>query len=166
MIEDAERDGLLKPGGTVIECTSGNTGMGLALACSVKGYKLICTMSDKQSKEKIDILRAMGAEVHVCPTNVEADHPDSYYSVAKRCNEADPNSFWCNQYDNKSNQEAHYASTGPEIWEQTEGPSDALCRWSRHGWNNQWHRTIFERAKPRRPDLGHRLIRQRAQKVP
>ena len=121
MIEDAEKNGDLKPGGTVIECTSGNTGMGLALACSVKGYKLICTMSDKQSKEKIDILRAMGAEVHVCPTNVEADHPDSYYSVAKRCNEADPNSFWCNQYDNKSNQEAHYASTGPEIWEQTEG---------------------------------------------
>jgi cystathionine beta-synthase len=95
--------------------------MGLALACAVKGYRLICTMSDKQSQEKIDILRAMGAEVHVCPTNVEADHPDSYYSVAKRCNEADPNSFWCNQYDNKSNQDAHYASTGPEVWNQTNG---------------------------------------------
>lgn len=121
MIEDAEAEGLLKPGGTVIECTSGNTGMGLALACAVKGYKLICTMSDKQSKEKIDILRAMGAEVHVCPTAVEPDHPDSYYSVAARCNAEIENSFWCNQYDNLSNRKAHYLSTGPEIWEQTEG---------------------------------------------
>jgi cystathionine beta-synthase len=121
MIEDAESRGDLKPGGTVIECTSGNTGMGLALACAVKGYKLICTMSDKQSKEKIDILRAMGAEVHVCPTAVEPDHPDSYYSVAARCNAEIENSFWCNQYDNLSNSEAHYRSTGPEIWEQTEG---------------------------------------------
>ena len=121
MVEDAEKQGLLLPGGTIIECTSGNTGMGLALACAVKGYGLICTMSDKQSKEKIDILRAMGAEVHVCPTDVEADHPDSYYSIAKRCSEEIENSFWCNQYDNLSNQQAHYASTGPEIWEQTEG---------------------------------------------
>lgn len=121
MIEDAEARGDLKPGGTVIECTSGNTGMGLALACAVKGYKLICTMSDKQSKEKIDILRAMGAEVHVCPTAVEPDHPDSYYSVAARCNAEIENSFWCNQYDNLSNSEAHYRSTGPEIWAQTEG---------------------------------------------
>ena len=109
MVEDAEKQGLLLPGGTIIECTSGNTGMGLALACAVKGYGLICTMSDKQSKEKIDILRAMGAEVHVCPTNVEADHPDSYYSIAKRCSEEIENSFWCNQYDNLSNQQAHYA---------------------------------------------------------
>mgnify|MGYP001301530504 FL=1 len=121
MIEDAEVEGLLKPGGTIIECTSGNTGMGLALACAVKGYKLICTMSDKQSKEKIDILRAMGAEVHVCPTAVEPDHPDSYYSVAARCNAEIENSFWCNQYDNLSNRKAHYLTTGPEIWEQTEG---------------------------------------------
>lgn len=121
MIEDAEAEGLLKPGGTIIECTSGNTGMGLALACAVKGYKLICTMSDKQSKEKIDILRAMGAEVHVCPTAVEPDHPDSYYSVAARCNAEIENSFWCNQYDNLSNRKAHYLTTGPEIWEQTEG---------------------------------------------
>ncbi|MGB1574121.1 MAG: PLP-dependent cysteine synthase family protein, partial [Flavobacteriales bacterium] len=98
MVEAAERNGQLKPGGTVIECTSGNTGMGLALACAVKGYKLICTMSDKQSKEKIDILRAVGAEVFVCPTNVEPEHPDSYYSVAERLHKETPNSVWCNQY--------------------------------------------------------------------
>jgi len=121
MIEDAEADGRLRPGGTVIECTSGNTGMGLALACVVKGYRLICTMSSKQSKEKVDILRAMGAEVHVCPVEVDADHPDSYYSVARRLNDEIQGSFWCNQYDNLSNQTAHYRSTGPEIWEQTAG---------------------------------------------
>jgi cystathionine beta-synthase len=95
--------------------------MGLALACTVKGYRLICTMSSKQSKEKIDILRAMGAEVHVCPVDVEADDPASYYSVARRLNEEIPNSFWCNQYDNLSNREAHYRSTGPEIWADTAG---------------------------------------------
>jgi cystathionine beta-synthase len=121
MVEDAEARGDLKPGGTVIECTSGNTGMGLALACIVKGYKLICTMSDKQSKEKIDILRAVGAEVFVCPTNVAPDHPESYYSVARRKSEEIENSFWVNQYDNLSNRLAHYESTGPEIWEQTDG---------------------------------------------
>ena len=121
MIEDAEKDGKLKPGGTVIECTSGNTGMGLALACIVKGYKLICTLSDKQSKEKMDILRAMGAEVIVCPTNVSPDHPDSYYSVAERLNKEIPNSFYPFQYDNLGNRKAHYLGTGPEIWEQTEG---------------------------------------------
>ena len=121
MIEDAEKAGLLKEGGTVIEGTSGNTGMGLALACIQKGYKLICTISDKQSKEKMDILKAMGAEVHVCPTNVAPEHPKSYYSVAKRLNEEIPNSFYPNQYDNLSNRLAHYESTGPEIWEQTDG---------------------------------------------
>jgi len=121
MIEDAEARGDLKPGGTVIECTSGNTGMGLALACIVKGYSLICTMSDKQSKEKIDILRAVGAEVYVCPTNVPPDHPESYYSVAERKSKEIENSFWVNQYDNLSNRLAHYESTGPEIWEQTDG---------------------------------------------
>jgi cystathionine beta-synthase len=121
MIEDAELAGKLKPGGTVIECTSGNTGMGLALACIVKGYKLICTMSDKQSKEKMDILRAMGAEVHVCPTNVAPEHPESYYSVAKRLNKEIPNSYFPNQYDNLSNRQAHYETTGPEIWDQTDG---------------------------------------------
>ena len=121
MIQDAEDAGILKPGGTVIEGTSGNTGMGLALTCIHRGYKLICTLPDKQSKEKIDILKAVGAEVVITPTNVEPDHPDSYYSVAKRLSEEIPNSFYPNQYDNTSNAKAHYEGTGPEIWDQTEG---------------------------------------------
>ncbi|TSE05103.1 MULTISPECIES: pyridoxal-phosphate dependent enzyme [Aquimarina] len=121
MIEDAEADGRLKPGGTIIEGTSGNTGMGLALVAIVKGYKLICVMADKQSKEKMDILRAVGAKVMVCPTNVEPDDPRSYYSVSKRLAEETPNSWYVNQYDNPSNALAHYESTGPEIWEQTDG---------------------------------------------
>lgn len=121
MIEDAEKEGKLKPGGTVVEGTSGNTGMGLALACVVKGYKLVCTVSDKQSKEKIDILRAMGAEVIVCPTNVEPEDPQSYYSVARRIAGETPNSIYVNQYDNPSNAKGHYLSTGPEIWDQTDG---------------------------------------------
>lgn len=121
IVEDAEKEGLIKPGGTIIEGTSGNTGMGLALACIAKGYKLICTMPDKQSKEKMDILRAVGAEVVVTPTNVTPDDPRSYYSVARRLNEEIPNSYYPNQYDNLSNRKAHYLSTGPEIWEQTDG---------------------------------------------
>ncbi len=121
MIEDAEADGRLKPGGTIIEGTSGNTGMGLALAAIVKGYTLICVISDKQSKEKMDILRAVGAQVVVCPTDVEPDDPRSYYSVSKRLGEETPNSWYVNQYDNPSNAVAHYEQTGPEIWEQTEG---------------------------------------------
>jgi cystathionine beta-synthase len=121
MIQDAELRGDLKPGGTIIECTSGNTGMGIAIAAVVKGYKCIFTTTDKQSKEKIDILRAVGAEVIVCPTNVEPKDPRSYYSVAERLSKEIPNSYWCNQYDNLSNRQAHYESTGPEIWEQTEG---------------------------------------------
>jgi len=121
MVEDAEKNGTLKPGGTIIECTSGNTGMGIALAACVKGYKCIFTTSDKQSPEKFDILRAVGAEVIVCPTNVAADDPRSYYSVAEKLSKETPNSVWCNQYDNLSNREAHYLSTGPEIWKQTEG---------------------------------------------
>lgn len=121
MVEDAEKAGKLKPGGTIIEGTSGNTGMGLALAAIVKGYKLICTLADKQSKEKMDILRAMGAEVIVCPTNVSSDDPRSYYSIAKRLNEEIPNSYYPNQYDNLSNRTAHYEQTGPEIWDQTDG---------------------------------------------
>ena len=121
MIEDAEAQGLIKPGGTVIEGTSGNTGMGLALACIAKGYKLICVLSDKQSKEKMDILRAVGAEVVVCPTAVEPDDPRSYYSVSKRLAKETPNSWYVNQYDNLSNSLAHYEQTGPEIWSQTEG---------------------------------------------
>lgn len=121
MIEDAEAAGLIKPGGTIIEGTSGNTGMGLALGCIVKGYKLICVLNDKQSKEKMDILRAVGAEVVVCPTAVEPTDPRSYYSVSKRLAEETPNSWYVNQYDNLSNRQAHYEQTGPEIWEQTEG---------------------------------------------
>jgi len=120
MIASAEASGLLKPGGTIVEGTSGNTGMGLALAAIVKGYKLICVSNDKQSKEKFDVLRAVGAEVVVCPTNVAPEHPDSYYSVAKRIAEETPNSWYVNQYDNPANSEAHYHSTGPEIWEQTD----------------------------------------------
>lgn len=121
MIEDAEKAGLLKPGGTIIEGTSGNTGMGLALAAQAKGYKCIFTLPDKQSKEKMDILRAVGAEVVVTPTNVTPDDPRSYYSVAKQLNKDIPNSFYPNQYDNLSNTAAHYEGTGPELWKQTEG---------------------------------------------
>ncbi|SFB59516.1 pyridoxal-phosphate dependent enzyme [Algoriphagus aquimarinus] len=121
MVEDAEKAGLLKPGGTLIEGTSGNTGMGLALAAIAKGYKCIFTMADKQSKEKIDILKAVGAEVIVCPTNVSPEDPRSYYSIAKKLNQDIPNSFYPNQYDNLSNTAAHYETTGPEIWNDTEG---------------------------------------------
>lgn len=121
MVEDAEKDGRLKPGGTIVEGTSGNTGMGLALAAIVKGYKLICVSTDKQSKEKFDILRAVGADVIVCPTNVEPDDPRSYYSTSKRIGEETENAWYVNQYDNPSNTEAHYLSTGPEIWDQTDG---------------------------------------------
>jgi cystathionine beta-synthase len=121
MVEVAEQEGKLKPGGTIIECTSGNTGMGIALASIVKGYKCIFTTTDKQSKEKIDILKAVGAEVIVCPTNVEPDDPRSYYSVARRLAKEIPNSFHANQYDNLANRLAHYETTGPELWEQTDG---------------------------------------------
>jgi len=121
MIEDAEADGRLQPGGTIIEGTSGNTGMGLALGAIVKGYKLICVITDKQSKEKMDILRAVGAKVIVCPTDVEPEDPRSYYSVSKRLGTEIPNSWYVNQYDNPSNAIAHYEQTAPEIWEQTDG---------------------------------------------
>jgi cystathionine beta-synthase len=121
MIEDAEKSGKLKPGGTIIEGTSGNTGMGLAIAAIIKGYKCIFTSTDKQSKEKFDALRALGAEVIVCPTDVEPEDPRSYYSVSSRLEKEVPNSWKPNQYDNPSNSQAHYESTGPEIWEQTEG---------------------------------------------
>jgi len=121
MIEDAEKKGLLKPGGTIIEGTSGNTGMGLAIAAIVKGYKCIFTTTDKQSKEKVDALRAFGAEVIVCPTNVDPEDPRSYYSVSSRLEKEVPNSWKANQYDNLSNSAAHYEQTGPEIWEQTAG---------------------------------------------
>ena len=121
MIEDAENDGRLKPGGTIIEGTSGNTGMGLALVAIQKGYKCIFVLADKQSKEKMDVLRAVGAKVEVCPTDVEPDDPRSYYSVSKRLSQEITNSWYVNQYDNPSNSLAHYETTGPEIWKQTEG---------------------------------------------
>ncbi len=121
MIIDAEKKGLLKPGGTIIEGTSGNTGLGLAIVAITRGYKCIFVTSDKQSQEKIDILKLFGAEVVVCPTDVEADDPRSYYSVSKKIAQEVPNSWYVNQYDNPSNPMGHYESTGPEIWEQTEG---------------------------------------------
>ena len=121
MIEDAEADGRLRPGGTIVEGTSGNTGMGLALAAIVKGYKMICVTTDKQSKEKVDILRAVGSEVYVCQTDVAPEDPRSYYSTAARLGKETPNSWYVNQYDNPSNAQAHYESTGPEIWKQTDG---------------------------------------------
>ena len=121
MIEDAEKSGALKPGGTIIEGTSGNTGMGLAIVAVIKGYKCVFTTTDKQSKEKADALKAFGAEVIVCPTNVDPDDPRSYYSVSSRLVREVPNSWKANQYDNLSNSQAHYEQTGPEIWEQTEG---------------------------------------------
>jgi cystathionine beta-synthase len=126
MIEDAERAGKLRPGGTIIEGTSGNTGMGLAIAAVVKGYRCVFTTTDKQSKEKIDALRAFGADVIVCPTNVEPEDPRSYYSVSSRLERETPNSWKANQYDNLSNTRAHYEQTGPEIWEQTGGRVDHL----------------------------------------
>ncbi len=121
MIDEAERLGLLKPGGTIIEGTSGNTGMGLALVAAVRGYKVVFTITDKQSREKIDLLKAFGAEVIVCPTAVEPEDPRSYYSVAKKLAREIPNSYYPNQYDNPMNPEAHYRTTGPEIWKDTEG---------------------------------------------
>jgi cystathionine beta-synthase len=121
MIEDAERAGLLKPGGTIVEGTSGNTGMGLAIAAVVKGYRCVFTTTDKQSKEKIDALKAFGAEVIVCPTDVDPEDPRSYYSVSSRLVKEVPNAWKANQYDNLSNSAAHYEETGPEIWEQTDG---------------------------------------------
>ncbi len=121
MIEDAEKSGKLKAGGTIVEGTSGNTGMGLALAAIVKGYNLICVSTDKQSKEKFDVLKAVGAKVVVCPTNVKPDDPRSYYSTSRRIANETPNSWYVNQYDNLSNTQAHYESTGPEIWSQTAG---------------------------------------------
>jgi len=126
MVEEAERTGQLKPGGTIIEGTSGNTGMGLAIAAIVKGYRCIFTTTDKQSREKVDALRAFGAEVIVCPTDVDPEDPRSYYSVSSRLEAETPNAWKPNQYDNLSNSQAHYETTGPEIWEQTEGKIDHL----------------------------------------
>ena len=121
MLEDAERRGLLRPGGTIVEPTSGNTGHGLAMAAAIKGYKMIFVMPDKMSAEKISLLRAYGAEVVICPTNVDRDSPQSYYSVADRLTREMPGAFQPNQYFNARNPEAHYRTTGPEIWRQTDG---------------------------------------------
>src|SRR5947199_1996325 len=126
MIEAAERDGKLKPGGTIVEPTSGNTGVGLAIAAAVKGYRCIFVMPDKMSQEKISLLRAYGAEVVITPTAVDHDSPESYYSVSSRLAEEIPGGFKPDQYSNMSNPEAHYLSTGPEIWEQTGGEIDAI----------------------------------------
>lgn len=124
IIEQAEKDGSLKPGGTIVEATSGNTGMGLAMAAIIKGYKCVAVMSDKQSEDKMNALRAMGVEVHVCPANVEPEDPRSYYCVAKRLAKEIPNAILGNQYDNPANAEAHYRTTGPEIWAQVDGKID------------------------------------------
>jgi cystathionine beta-synthase len=121
IIEKAEREGLLTPGATIVETTSGNTGFSLATIAIIRGYNCILAVSDKTKMDKIAYLKAMGAEVHLCPANVPANHPDSYYSTAKRIHEATPNSIYINQYFNNNNTDAHYHSTGPEIWEQTEG---------------------------------------------
>src|SRR5437773_3697635 len=121
MIEDAEQKGLLKPGGTIVEPTSGNTGVGLAIAAAIKGYRLVCTMADKQSQEKRDLLRAFGAEVVVCPTAVPPESPESYYKVAERIARETPGGFLPNQYYNAMNPESHYKTTGPELWDQTGG---------------------------------------------
>src|SRR5215207_11231407 len=121
LIEAAERDGLLRPGGTLVEPTSGNTGTGLAIAARLKGYRVIAVMPDKQSKEKMDLLRAYGAEVVVTPTEVEPDSDESYYKVAERLSTEIPGAFRPNQYSNAANPQAHYDTTGPEIWEQTGG---------------------------------------------
>jgi len=126
MVEEAVRKGLLKPGGTLVENTSGNTGIGLALYAAVKGYRAIFTIPDKMSREKIDLLRAYGAEVVICPTAVPPDSPESYYEVAKRIVSETPNSYLVNQYHNQDNVEAHYRTTGPEIWEETQGKIDYL----------------------------------------
>jgi len=137
MIEDAEKRGVLKPGGTIVECTSGNTGMGLAIAAAVRGYKCIFVMPDKMSAEKIRNLRAFGAKVVITPTAVAPDDPRSYYSVAKRLAQETPNAVHMNQYDNLSNRKAHFESTGPELWGQTNGD---------HGdrRNHHWYRHVFE----------------------
>ena len=149
MIEAAERDGLLKKGGTIIEPTSGNTGHGLAIAAALKGYRCIFVMADKQSAEKQALLRAYGAEVVLCPTNVEPESPESYYSVAKRLARDIPGAFQPDQYWNKNNPEAHYRTTGPEIWRQTEEQGDACGHRFRHGRHDHRHRVATSRSSSR-----------------
>src|SRR5258708_15474208 len=154
MIDDAEKRGLLKPGGTIIEGTSGNTGMGLALVADVRGYKMVCTITDKQSKEKVDLLKALGAEVIVCPTAVEPADPRSYYSVAKKLAREIPNSFYPNQYDNPMNPAAHYQATGPEIWEDSEGKiTHFVCGVGTRGTINRGRQYLKEK-KPHLKNAG------------
>jgi cystathionine beta-synthase len=155
MIEEAEKSGQLKPGGVIIEGTSGNTGMGLALTGIIKGYRCIFTTTDKQSKEKVDILRALGAEVIVCPTNVEPEDPRSYYSVARRLAKEIPNSLYVNQYDNLANRLAHYEQTGPEIWEQTDGKITHLVVGGGDRRNGFRHGKIFKRKKSQNSGMGY-----------
>ena len=149
MLEDAEKEGKIQPGGTVIEGTSGNTGMGLALAAAVKGYQCMFTMPDKMSQEKIDSLRAVGAEVIVTPTQVEHNDPRSYHSVARRLNNEIPNSIFPNQYENLSNSQAHYETTGREIWEQTEGKVNPRRDRCGNGRDHQRDCAVPERTEPR-----------------
>ena len=165
MIEDAERDGRLKPGGTIIEGTSGNTGMGLAIAAVVKGYHCIFTTTDKQSKEKVDALRAFGADVIVCPTDVEPEDPRSYYSVSSRLERETPNSWKANQYDNPSNAQAHYEQTGPEIWDQTDGRVDHLVVGVGTGGTICGVGKYLKEKKPGGQGLGHRHLRVGVQEV-
>ena len=149
LIEAAERDGKLRPGGTIVEPTSGNTGTGLAIAARLKGYRVIAVMPDKMSKEKIDLLRAYGADVVVAPTDVPPDSPQSYYRVADRLTEEIPGAFQPNQYFNQANPRAHYESTGPELWEQTAGPDHASRRRGRHRRDGDRNRALPARAPPR-----------------
>ena len=171
MIEAAERDGRLQPGGTIVEPTSGNTGTGLAIAARLKGYRVIAVMPDKMSKEKIDLLRAYGAEVVVCPTNVDPDSPESYYRVADRLAAEIPGAFQPNQYANPANPEAHYRSTGPEIWGQTAGRITHLVGRRRHRRHDHRLRALPARAQPgpgrhrRRPGRLD-LLQRRGQAVP
>jgi cystathionine beta-synthase len=154
ILEKAERAGLLRRGGTIVENTSGNTGVGLAIAAAVKGYRCIFTMPDKMSKEKQDTLKAFGAQVVVTPTNVPADSPESYYSVAKRIAAETPNSFYVNQYHNPDNVEAHYRSTAPEIWEQTEGRLDAFVAGLGTGGTMSGCGRFFKEKNPRIRNVG------------
>ena len=165
MIEDAERAGLLKPGGTIIEGTSGNTGMGLAIAAVIKGYKCVFTTTDKQSKEKVDALKAFGAEVIVCPTNVDPEDPRSYYSVSSRLEKDIPNSWKANQYDNLSNSAAHYEQTGPEIWEQTDGRITHLVVGVGTGGTVSGAGPLPEGAQPEDQGVGHRHLRLGLQEI-
>ena len=165
MIEDAEKAGKLKPGGTIIEGTSGNTGMGLAIAAVVKGYKCVFTTTDKQSKEKVDALRAFGAEVIVCPTDVDPEDPRSYYSVSSRLERETPNSWKANQYDNPSNAQAHYEQTGPEIWEQTERQGRSPGGRRRHRRHDLRRGEVPEGAQAVGEGVGHRYLRIGVQEV-